>query len=54
MLAIVANGDLNPSILITREVDLHEAAVALEEMGSSSPTGITVIHPSESLSTTTN
>jgi alcohol dehydrogenase len=46
MLAMVANGTLNPSTLITREVDLNEGAMALKEMGSSSPTGITVIHPS--------
>ena len=46
MLAMVAAGTLNPSILITRDVDLAEGAVALKEMGTSSPTGITVIHPS--------
>jgi len=46
LLAMVAAGTLNPSILITREVDLAEGAVALKEMGTSSPTGITVIHPS--------
>jgi alcohol dehydrogenase len=46
MLAMVAAGTLNPSILITREVDLAEGAAALNEMGTSSPTGITVIHPS--------
>jgi hypothetical protein len=46
MLAMVAKGSLNPSILITREVDLDEGAIALKEMGASSPTGITVIHPS--------
>jgi alcohol dehydrogenase len=46
MLAMVANGTLNPSTLITREVDLNEGAMALKEMGASSPTGITVIRPS--------
>jgi len=46
MLAMVASGTFNPSILITREVDLDEGAMALKEMGSSSPTGITVIRPS--------
>ena len=46
MLAMVANGALNPSILITREVDLAEGAAALKEMGTSSQTGITVINPS--------
>jgi len=46
MLAMVAAGTFNPSILITREVDLAEGAAALKEMGTSSPTGITVIHPS--------
>ena len=44
MLAMVANGTLNPLILITREVNLKEGAIALKEMGASSPTGITVIH----------
>jgi alcohol dehydrogenase len=46
MLAMVADGTLNPSVLITRVVDLNEGAIALKEMGASSPTGITVIHPS--------
>jgi alcohol dehydrogenase len=46
MLAMVASGTLNPSILITREVDLAEGLISLQEMSSSSPTGITVIHPS--------
>jgi alcohol dehydrogenase len=46
LLAMVAAGTLNPSILITREVDLAEGAAALKEMGTTSPTGITVIHPS--------
>jgi alcohol dehydrogenase len=46
MLAMVAAGTLNPSILITREVDLAEGSIALKQMSSSSPTGITVIHPS--------
>jgi len=46
MLAMVASGTFNPSILITREVDLAEGLISLQEMSSSSPTGITVIHPS--------
>ena len=46
ILAMVASGALNPAILITREVDLAEGSIALREMSTASPTGITVIHPS--------
>ena len=48
MLAMVANGVLDPSRLITREVSLAEGAVALSEMGSMAPNahgGISVIRP---------
>lgn len=45
ILAMVASGALNPAILITREVDLAEGSIALREMSTASPTGITVIHP---------
>ena len=49
MLAMVASGALDPSILITREVSLAEGAVALHEMSTSQQSamgGITVINPS--------
>ena len=48
MLAMVASGALNPSVLITREVSLAEGAVALSQMGnlnSGSVGGISVINP---------
>lgn len=47
MLALVAAGTLNPSLLVTREVGLAQGAVALREMGASAlvAAGITVINP---------
>lgn len=45
ILAMVASGALNPAILITREVDLAEGSIALQEMSTASPTGITVLNP---------
>jgi len=47
MLAMVAAGTLNPSLLVTREVGLAQGAVALREMGISTlvAAGITVITP---------
>lgn len=45
MLALVANGKLNPAALITREVGLTEGAKALAELNSQSFGGITVITP---------
>jgi len=45
MLAMVASGTLDPALLITREVNLAEGLIALKELSSSSPTGITVIRP---------
>ena len=44
LLALVASGALDPSVLITKEIGLEEGAVALSEMGSGGA-GITVIKP---------
>jgi alcohol dehydrogenase len=47
MLAMVAAGTLNPSLLVAREVGLAQGAVALREMEASAlvAAGITVINP---------
>jgi alcohol dehydrogenase len=46
MLALVASGILNPSLLVKREVGLAEGAIALAELDHQPFGGITVIKPS--------
>ena len=46
MLALVASGVLNPSLLVRREVGLAEGAVALAELEKQAVGGITIIKPS--------
>jgi alcohol dehydrogenase len=46
MLALVASGILNPSLLVKREVGLEEGAIALAELDHQPLGGITVIKPS--------
>ena len=43
MLALVASGALDPSLLVKREVSLEEGAIALAELDSQGPAGITII-----------
>jgi hypothetical protein len=43
MLALVASGVLNPSLLVKREVGLAEGAIALAELGSQVMGGITIL-----------
>jgi alcohol dehydrogenase len=45
MLALVASGALNPSILVKREISLEEGAVALAELDKQAVGGITIINP---------
>ncbi|WP_341924606.1 alcohol dehydrogenase catalytic domain-containing protein [Nocardioides psychrotolerans] len=45
MLALVASGALDPSLLLERTVTLDEAARLLPGLGSAAPAGITVIDP---------
>ena len=45
MLALVASGALDLSLLLERTVDLAEAARLLPLLDSSSPAGITVVDP---------
>jgi len=45
MLALVASGVLNPSLLVEREVDLAEGAIALAELENQVIGGITIIKP---------
>lgn len=45
MLALVASGVLNPSLLVKREVDLAEGALALAELDNQAFGGITIIKP---------
>lgn len=45
MLALVASGVLNPSLLVKREVGLAEGAVALAELDNQAFGGITIIKP---------
>lgn len=46
LLALVASGVLNPSLLVRREVGLAEGAVALAELEKQAVGGITIIKPS--------
>jgi len=45
MLVLVASGVLNPSLLVKREVDLAEGAIALAELDNQAFGGITIIKP---------
>jgi alcohol dehydrogenase len=45
MLALVASGVLNPSLLVKREVTLEIGAQALAQLNSQPQGGITVIKP---------
>jgi alcohol dehydrogenase len=45
MLALVASGALNPSILVKREISLEEGATALAELDNQAAGGITIINP---------
>ena len=45
MLALVANGKLNPSQLVKREISIEEGAVALAELDKQAVGGITIINP---------
>jgi alcohol dehydrogenase len=45
MLALVASGVLNPSLLVKREVGLAEGAIALAELENQVMGGITIIKP---------
>jgi alcohol dehydrogenase len=43
MLALVASGALDPSLLVKREVDIEEGAIALADLDSQGAAGITII-----------
>jgi alcohol dehydrogenase len=43
MLALVASGALDPSLLVKREVGIEEGAIALADLDSQSAAGITII-----------
>ncbi|MEU4603841.1 zinc-dependent alcohol dehydrogenase family protein [Kribbella sp. NPDC023972] len=45
MLNLVAQGNLNPSGLITRTITLDETPAALAALSNGTPAGVTVIHP---------
>ena len=45
MLALVASGILNPSILVKREISLEDGAKALADLNNQSIGGITIINP---------
>jgi alcohol dehydrogenase len=45
MLALVANGVLNPSLLVKSEVDLQVGAQALADLNNQQHGGITIIKP---------
>ena len=45
MLALVANGALNPAQLVTREINLEEGTKALSELNNQPSSGITIINP---------
>jgi len=44
MLALVASGALDPSLLVKREVDIEEGAIALADLDSQGAAGITIIN----------
>ena len=45
MLALVASGALNPSLLVKREINLEDGAKALSDLNNQSIGGITIINP---------
>ncbi|MET9268969.1 zinc-dependent alcohol dehydrogenase family protein [Kribbella sp. NPDC003557] len=45
MLALVANGNLNPTQLVTRTIILDETPAALADLSNGTPPGVTVITP---------
>jgi len=45
MLALVASGVLNPSLLVKREVNLEVGAQALADLNNQQQGGITIIKP---------
>jgi D-arabinose 1-dehydrogenase-like Zn-dependent alcohol dehydrogenase len=45
MLTLVANGNLNPALLVTRTITLEETPAALAALSTSTPAGVTVIRP---------
>ena len=45
MLALVANGNLNPAALITRTITLDQTPAALAALTQATPAGITIITP---------
>ena len=45
MLALVASGALNPSLLVKREISLEDGAIALAELTKQAVGGITIITP---------
>jgi alcohol dehydrogenase len=45
MLALVASGVLNPSLLVKREVSLETGAKALADLNNQQQGGITIIKP---------
>ena len=45
MLALVASGALNPSLLVKREISLEDGAIALAELTKQAVGGITIIKP---------
>jgi alcohol dehydrogenase len=45
MLALVASGVLNPSLLVKREVNLQDGATALADLNNQQQGGITIIKP---------
>jgi alcohol dehydrogenase len=47
MLALVASGALDPSLLVKREVGIEEGAVALVDLDKQVTGGITIINPDQ-------
>jgi alcohol dehydrogenase len=47
MLARIADGELNPALLVRRSIGLAEAAAVLPLVPDTPVDGITIIHPTE-------
>jgi alcohol dehydrogenase len=45
MLELVASGVLNPDLLVKREINLEEGALALADLANQGSSGITIINP---------
>jgi alcohol dehydrogenase len=43
LLQLVSSGDLDPAVLVEKEVSLSEGAKAIEAMDKGSPVGITMV-----------